>query len=636
MTLEKVAHFGIADEGEANSEIVVCSFSRSGNYMAAALNSGCVKVWRCTNFKYEDIYTPALVWSAATVDDDSSSTLDNEVEYTTFLTFCEREDGEYMAAGTNLGRVYVWKLAPQEMRKNRFSPEIYYAAVIAEKVRTYTEGARLPILSVRFTPDSLGLITSTQESSKFWTFSHKASRSQGAFNVSLNPLKGVMAVGKGVMNVGKGVMNVGQNLAKISRGDAVALSGLSPFQRRSKKRVVGDRGLLEETVPWCTFALPLTLCSAFGFTKSYVFVAAVEEGNSVFLEPISVLPIIFWHKYAMDIPDADGTIPPILWLAQRKGNLNAIQRIVQDANTSMLYVTNDLEQVPYLFAVKCGDGAMMEYTSDEGKLEHFRDILGRTAVYFAAFNVESTKLMFTGSGWYTTEDYQGCPPLHYVILNGTEQVVSYVLFDVVAKLSTKEQRMVFESYDQQLRTPLMLLVEKYPLYARRIMDLYGMKRVPFESEDESVKVKTIYNTWLITPYKEKEHSDNNKTVNLMLKLDRKNLTSHPLVVYLFERKKWRGVVRSLFWLEFCLQLFIVAILAFALIFSNPRLDLGQFYTVLFTGSGWLGLRLAIIILALFDLAWRLFVPIRNLIVVRQLNLNYRMVSYLALYIALLM
>jgi len=437
------------------------------------------------------------------------------------------------------------------------------------------------------------------------------------------------------MAVGKGITKVGSHMAKLA-SDPSALGNLNLTFGKSSKKKGEERGLVEETVPWCSFPLPGTLCSTFGFTKNYVFIATVGGDGKLDLEPLSVLPIVFWHKFSMNVPDGDGVIPPIIWLSQRKGSLKAVQRIVADANMSMLYLTNELEQVPYLFAVKCGDDAMMEYASDSGRLDDFRDSFGRTAVYFAAFNVESTKRMFTGSAWYTTLDYSGCPPLHYVILNGTEEVVSYVLFEVVSALSNKEQRMVFEMYDQQMRTPLMLLVEKYPLFAHKILDQYGMKRVPFESGEDGVQVKATYNIWLFSPYKENPHSVENKSVQLMLKLNRKELTAHPLMVYLFERKKWRGVVRTLFWVEFCLQLFIVAILALALVFSNPRLNLGTFYSAVFTGIGWLGVRLAIIILALIDLAWRMFVPIRNLIVMRRLNVNYRMVSYLALYITLIM
>ena len=364
----------------------------------------------------------------------------------------------------------------------------------------------------------------------------------------------------------------------------------------------------------------------------------------------------------LEIRAANEQISPIHWLASRKGSLNALKRIVADSTNSLLYITNDLEQPPYLFAVKCGDRHLMEYTSDSGNLEHFRDGLGRNAVYFSIFSTESARKLFSGtlplfpfstiswslsffffffffsgSTWYTTQDDLGSPPLHHTILNGAEDVVSYVLFEVLPTLSSKEQRAVFESYDARFRTPMMLLVEKYPVFAKKLMDIYGIQKGSYEGgSDENVKVRTTYNTWLITSYQESKLSQFNKAAHMMVSLNRMELVSHPLVVYLFEKKKWKGIIRILFWVEFVLQLFIVAILAFAMIFSSYQTSLGAFYTDVFTGKGWLGLRLAIIILAMIDLIWRMFVPIRTLLVVRSVDITYRTLSYLAYFVALIM
>ena len=167
MTLEKVDHFEM-NEPDPKAQISVSLFSPSGEFVAAALTSGSIKIWKCSNWKRDEIFTPGVVWSTKLMDEDSSTTVEksSEEEGAVSMAFGVRDDGEYIAAGTNQGNVYVWKITPQEVRKHRFSKELRSAAVIAEKVRTYSEGSDLPLLSVKFTLEAVGLVTSTEESSK--------------------------------------------------------------------------------------------------------------------------------------------------------------------------------------------------------------------------------------------------------------------------------------------------------------------------------------------------------------------------------------------------------------------------------------------------------------------------------------
>ena len=62
----------------------------------------------------------------------------------------------------------------------------------------------------------------------------------------------------------------------------------------------------------------------------------------------------------------------------------------------MLFVTNEHDQVAYLFAVKCGDIEMIEYTSNGGELSQHRDIFGRNAVFFSVFSLSSVMKFFQG------------------------------------------------------------------------------------------------------------------------------------------------------------------------------------------------------------------------------------------------
>jgi len=124
--------------------------------------------------------------------------------------------------------------------------------------------------------------------------------------------------------------------------------------------------------------------------------------------------------------------------------------IIFKYNNSVLYLTNDAEQVPYLLAVKCGDERMMKLTIDGGKLENYEDKYGRNAVYFSVFSHQSAIVLFRGSTWYAIKDAEGSQSLHYAILHGRESVVEHILFTVIPKLSVKEQRVIFESYDSQV------------------------------------------------------------------------------------------------------------------------------------------------------------------------------------------
>ena len=120
--------------------------------------------------------------------------------------------------------------------------------------------------------------------------------------MAFNPLKEFIIVGRKIVNLG--------------------------VQHDALKK--NERSLLEETTPWHTLEDPNTLTSTFSFLKNYIFVVTKEEGNVLSLEPNSVLPILFWHRFEMNKPDSDGSVPPILWLAGRPGNVNAIKRMVYD------------------------------------------------------------------------------------------------------------------------------------------------------------------------------------------------------------------------------------------------------------------------------------------------------------------
>lgn len=190
-----------------------------------------------------------------------------------------------------------------------------------------------------------------------------------------------------------------------------------------------EEALLEEAIPWYSYSNENTLSSSFSFSKSFIFVTVYEkDDNDISIEvcilpnlfffflscivikptfhlrqPISVLPIVFWQKFTMNVPNAEGTTSPILWIAQRKGSINALKRIVNDATTSILYVTNELDQIPYLFSVKCGDQNMMNFTSNDGQLETFKDSMGRNAVFFSIFSFEASKLLFSGNNTSISE-----------------------------------------------------------------------------------------------------------------------------------------------------------------------------------------------------------------------------------------
>jgi len=280
---------------------------------------------------------------------------------------------------------------------------------------------------------------------------------------------------------------------------------------------------------------------------------------------------------------------------------------------------------------------MMKYTFAGGKLEFYKDSLGRDAIFFSVFSLESARDLFTGSSWYTRLDDKGFSPLHYAILFGQQEVVSFILFEILPTLSKKELRAVLETYDGKKRNPMMLLVEKYPLFASRVMDIFGLRSEPFESGgSENLMVRVTYESWLISPYKDNPASARNKCLHLMVHFNRKDLTSHPLCRFVYEEKLWKRLVKHVFAIEFTLQLIIVIILAAASVLSNPGLNLGEVYTLAFEGLGWFILRLVIVILALIHLSWRLFVPIRSLIVLRTLDLNYRMISYCVIYFLLIL
>jgi len=182
----------------------------------------------------------------------------------------------------------------------------------------------------------------------------------------------------------------------------------------------------------------------------------------------------------------------------------------------------------------------------------------------------------------------------------------------------------------------MLLIDKYPIFAKKVLDTYGIVKQPFESEgDSGLKVRAMYNVWLVSPYKEKKESKKNRSLSRIVENDRIELATHPLVVYVFEFLKWKRIVRTIFYLEFSLQCLIVAILIFASVFSNNRLNLGEFYTTVFVDPGWRGIRILIIFVALLDLVWRTYVPIRNLTVLKKFQVTYRLLSYLVLYITLI-
>jgi len=171
------------------------------------------------------------------------------------------------------------------------------------------------------------------------------------------------------------------------------------------------------------------------------------------------------------------------------------------------------------------------------------------------------------------------------------------------------------------------------LFAQKMLDLFGVEK--HVRGDSTTLVRAVYHVWLVGSYKEDEKSFDNKSIQLMTHLDRKELTSHPLIKFIFERKKWPKMVRPIFIVELCLQLFIVAILVSATILSNDRLNLGLYYADIFSGTGWYVLRILIIISALINLTWRLFVPARNLLILRKIEFSYRMISYVGMYTVLL-
>lgn len=163
-------------EEEPDSVISMCAFSETGNFMALGTTTGFVKIWKCRDSKLDLDFNPNSVWITKPTSDEiaavaSSTSLSSTdlqlTEGVTALTFGNRVDGEFLGAGTSRGRIFMWHVHTNEVKKISFlTKETHFTAVLSEHVRTYVDDSEQSIKSLSFIPDSLGFVSSTAEITK--------------------------------------------------------------------------------------------------------------------------------------------------------------------------------------------------------------------------------------------------------------------------------------------------------------------------------------------------------------------------------------------------------------------------------------------------------------------------------------